>query len=97
MKKFLIGAIAAMTLTFACGTAYGKTEVINNLYPITGKVVGMDYTADTVTVEQANGNLWSFIGCDDWQLNDTCNMIMNTNGTANIYDDHIVSVRYSVD
>lgn len=96
MKKFLIGAIAAMALTFVCGTAYGKIEAINDLYPITGKVVGMDYTADTVTVEQANGNLWSFTGCDDWQLNDTCNMIMNTSGTANIYDDHIVSVRYSI-
>ena len=97
MKKFLIGVIAAMTLTFACGTAYGKTEVINNLYPISGKIVSLDYTTDTVTVEQSNGNLWSFTGCDDWELNDTCNMIMNTRGTVNIYDDHIVSVRYSVD
>ena len=95
MKKFLIGAIAVMILLFACGV--GKTEATNNLYPISGKIVSMDYTADIVTVEQANGNLWSFTGCDDWELNDTCNMIMNTNGTASIYDDHIVSVRYSVD
>ena len=97
MKKFLIGVIAAMILIFACGAAYGKAEATNNLYPISGEIVSLDYTADIVTVEQANGNLWNFTGCDDWQLNDTCNMIMNTNGTANIYDDHIVSVRYSVD
>ena len=73
-----------------------QARQMNNLYPISTKVVSLDYTTDKVTVEQTNGTMWSFTGCDDWQLNDNCNLIMNDNGTVEVYDDFIIDYRYSM-
>lgn len=66
-----------------------------NLYPTTAVVYELDRENDLVTVEDANGNLWQFEGCEDWDINDICSMLMDDCGTASIYDDEIVMVRYS--
>ncbi len=90
-------ALAAMTLY--CAFLFGEqhqAKKMDNLYPISTRVVELDYTTDTVTVEQANGMLWSFYGCDDWELGDNCNLIMDDNGTPEVYDDIIVDYRYSM-
>ena len=64
-------------------------------YPLTTEIVELDRENDVVTCEDFNGYLWQFEGCEDWQEGDICSMIMNDNGTAEIFDDKIVSVRYS--
>lgn len=63
-------------------------------YPISTIVVELHTDEDVVVVKDFNGNLWEFYGCEDWAVGDICAMIMNDCGTAEIYDDEIVSVRY---
>ena len=98
MKKLVLvfTVISTLIIGFLSGCAYGNETSADDLYPISTKVVSLDYTADTVTVEQANGTMWTFQGCDDWELNDNCNLIMNDNGTPEVYDDLIVDYRYSM-
>lgn len=64
-------------------------------YALTTVVVSLDYDTDTVEVEDFNGNVWAFDGCEDWQLMDVCALSMDDNNTANIYDDMILSTRYN--
>lgn len=92
----LFTVISTFIIGFISGCAYGNETNTDNLYPISTKVVSLDYTTDKVTVEQANGTMWTFQGCDDWQLNDNCNLIMDDNGTPEVYDDIIVDYRYSM-
>ena len=97
MKKILLyTAVSMFIVGFSYGSAYGNHTYASNLYPINAKVVSLDYTTDKVTVQQSNGTMWSFTGCDDWELNDNCNLIMNDNGTPEIYDDIIVDCKYSM-
>jgi len=70
---------------------HGKAET----YALTTVVVSLDYDTDTVEVEDFNGNVWAFDGCEDWQLMDVCALSMDDNNTANIYDDVILSTRYN--
>ena len=79
-------------IVLAC-TPNTNSEV--NLYPTTVIVYELDQENDLVTVEDANGNLWQFEGCKDWEINDICSILMNDCGTISIYDDEIVMVRYS--
>ena len=72
-------------------SAQGKTET----YAMTTVVVSLNYDTDTVEVEDFNGNVWAFNGCEDWQLFDVCTLEMDDNNTANIYDDVILSTRYN--
>ncbi|MFQ9785915.1 MAG: hypothetical protein ACLRYF_04710 [Mediterraneibacter faecis] len=65
---------------------------ISHLYPLTTTVA--EIKNDTVTVEDSNGNLWSFDGAEDWEINDSCALIMNDNNTKDIRDDVIISTRY---
>ena len=64
-------------------------------YPMTGIVTEVDRKNDIVTIEDFNGNIWEFEGCEDWEENDICSCIMNNKGTENIKDDEIVKVKYS--
>lgn len=67
----------------------------NNLYPLTTRVIQIDEDSDCVSIEDCNGNLYSFIGIEEWETDMTCTVIMDSKGTKTIYDDEIVSVRYS--
>lgn len=87
---FILIIMVMFTVAFACAPT-NKTE----LYPITTIVYELDRENDLVTVKDANGNLWQFEGCEDWEINDICSMLMNDCGTASIYDDEIVMVRYN--
>lgn len=64
----------------------------NHLYPLTTVVT--EINNDTVTVKDSNGNLLSFDGAEDWEINDSCVLIMNDNNTKDIRDDVIISTRY---
>ena len=87
---YSLAAIAIMS-----GESLGKWKMekqIKNLYPLSARIVSINETADEVTVEDSNGNLWGFT---DYEINDTVALIMNSKGTRNIKDDEIVSSRYS--
>lgn len=63
-----------------------------HLYPLTTTVTETDN--DTVTVEDSNGNIWSFDGAEDWEVGDGCALIMDDNSTSEIVDDVIISAKY---
>ena len=64
-------------------------------YPTCGTVVEIDSKTNLVTIEDFNGNLWVFEGCEDWMEGDICVMIMSDEGTPEtIYDDVIIQIRY---
>lgn len=65
------------------------------LYAQTYRVVELNEQTDTVTVESATGYLYAFYGCEDWQIGDLAAILMWTNGTNEITDDVILSVRYA--
>ena len=72
-----------------------NTQPKVNYYPLTTIVSLVNHEADTVEVKDGNGTIWVFTGCEDWQIGDTCSLIMSDNGTVNIYDDEIVKTKYS--
>lgn len=63
-----------------------------HLYPLTTTVT--EVNNDIVTVEDSNGNLWSFNDAEDWEVGDGCALIMHDNSTSEIVDDTIVSTQY---
>lgn len=65
----------------------------NHLYLLTTTVT--EVNNDTVTVEDSNGNLWSFNGVEDCEINDSCTLVMDSNGTEYVTDDKILSETYN--
>ena len=90
MHKMLVGFLLGVT-TVSCLFLYNKSCI----YSRSAVVVGIDYTADIVTVEDSTGNLWTFDGVEDYDLRDRVSLTMSDNGTDwNIKDDRIIEVRY---
>ena len=90
MRKILVGFLLGVT-TVSCLFLYNKSCI----YSKSAVVVGVDYTADVVTVEDSTGNLWTFEGVDDYDLSDRVSLTMHDNGTDwDIKDDKIIEVRY---
>lgn len=58
-------------------------------------VIKIDRENDVVTTKDFNGNTWQFEGVEDWQVNDICGFVMDTNRTETIYDDVILSKTYN--
>lgn len=84
-------AIVASTFDKSICQLYNANQ-ISHLYPLSTTVT--EINNDTVTVEDSNGNLWSFNGVEDWQVGDGCALIMHDNSTSEIMDDTIISTRY---
>ena len=72
-----------------------KQIKINDYYPMTTIVREIDNKNDIVTVENNDGELFQFIGIEDWQINDICTLMLDNNGTENIYDDIIIKTIYN--
>ena len=87
MKKLTAIALI-LILTAIALTAFA------DVYPMTAKVVEVNYDEDTVTVETFTGFLFSFEGCEDWAEGDCASLIMDDNGTEKIFDDMIVMAQY---
>lgn len=87
MKKLTAIALILIMTTIAL-TAFA------DVYPMTAKVVEVNYDEDTVTVETFTGFLFSFEGCEDWAEGDCASLIMDDNGTEKIFDDMIVMAQY---
>lgn len=90
---FIIISLAIIASTFdkSICQLYNANQQ-KHLYPLSTTVTEIEN--DTVTVEDTNGNLWSFDGAEDWEINDTCALIMDDNSTKDIRDDTIISTRY---
>lgn len=84
-------AIVAATADKSICQFYNANQQ-KHLYPLSTTVT--EIKNDTVTVEDATGNIWSFDGAEDWQINDSCALIMDDNSTKDIRDDVIISTRY---
>ena len=90
MHKMLVGFLLGVA-TVSCLFLYDKSCI----YSRSAVVVGVDYTADVITVEDSTGNLWTFEGVEDYDLSDRVALTMHDNGTDwNIKDDRIIEVRY---
>lgn len=90
-KIITIATAITIAIIALCGIATASAEV----YPLTAKVIEVDYIADLVTVETFMGHLYMFEGCEDWQEGDCCALIMEDNGTELVIDDKIVMAQYS--
>lgn len=56
--------------------------------PITAKVTDTNRADDIVTIQMANGHLYTFTGCEDYEPGDYVSAILWT-------DDMIISVHYA--
>ena len=87
-----IFALIALVLNLG----FQPTEIENvGFYPTTMVVVNVDYETDLVTIATFSGMEYQFEGCEDWFEGDVCSVLMCDNGTEKIFDDVIVSTRYS--
>lgn len=89
MKHFILKLIAGALLACAIITLTACGQ--RGQYPAAGTVT---VCGDTVFVEDSVGNIWSFEGAEDWETGDRAAMIMDDNGTKQIYDDAIMQIRY---
>lgn len=87
MRKILILILVLIVMLAGCTS--GKS------YALATIVTDIDRESDIVTVEDFNGNSWTFYGVEDWQIGDCAALMMNDNGTEKIMDDTIESARYS--
>lgn len=97
--KKIIAAVVATALVSVSSTVI-LSEVknkknINNYYATTLKIKDFDFKTDTILMEDSVGNIWEAKGIEDWELDDVVSALMYDNRTTNIYDDKIVSMRYS--
>lgn len=92
MKKVAITLmLAAMMFVMCVIIAHGEGQY----YALVGVVVELDMCENVVYVEDFNGYIWCFDGCEDWIIGDIVGMVMDNMGTENIYDDTIVNVTYN--
>jgi hypothetical protein len=95
LEPIICGATLIAAGAFLLGTCLGTKQTERDLYPLPTVVTEIDRSIDKVTVTDYTGYEWSFYGCEDWQLNDICTLLMDTRKTEKIYDDRIVQTRYS--
>ena len=92
MKKLIVTLII---LTCALFFVAALSQPVAKTYANTACVMAISTGTDTVIVEDFNGNLWAFYGVEDWLEGDCVSLVMSDAGTEEIYDDEILSVRYS--
>ena len=88
MKKF-IAIVTLFTLIVAFSTACAE------IYPQTFIVSAMDTAQDALILIDSTGNEWVWFGIEDYEVGDIVATIMDDNGTEIIYDDAIITMRYT--
>lgn len=97
MKKAIIYTILLVVSIIAI------SQIINHatntcqpkLYAMTCKIVELDRENDLVILADANGFEWTWEHIEDWQIGDCASLLMDDNGTAEIFDDTIKSMTYN--
>lgn len=88
MKKiFTIVILFAITVTFSVACA--------EIYPQTFIVSAIDAAQDALVLIDSTGNEWIWFGIEDYDVGDVVAAIMDDNGTEIIYDDAIITMRYT--
>ena len=93
LKISIIATIVTALVITLCGMAFASASA-EGIYPMTAKVVDLDYENDIVTVVNFTGFSFTFEGCEDWDVGDCCSLIMSDNDTELIYDDCILQAYY---
>lgn len=88
MKKF-IAVITLFALIVAFSTACAE------MYPQTFIMSAMDTAQDALILIDSTGNEWVWFGIEDYEMGDIVAAIMDDNGTEIIYDDVIITMRYT--
>lgn len=104
MKRLLLGLLVFASIITGMVALKAQSPIIANAdtkasayYPMIAKVTGFWDKYDMVFAESNDGNVWCFIGIEDWAIGDRCAMVMNDNGTPDdLTDDMIVAVRYFI-
>lgn len=95
LGSVICGATLIAASAFLIGASLGTKQAERDLYPLSTVVTEIDRSIDKVICTDYNGYEWSFYGCEDWQENDICTLLMDSRKTEKIYDDVIVQTRYS--
>lgn len=95
LEPIICGATLIVASAFLLGASLGAKQAEQDLYPLPTVVTEIDRSVDKVICTDYNGYEWSFYGCEDWQENDICTLLMDSRKTEKIYDDVIVQTRYS--
>ncbi len=93
----VIVIIIMALLVQACylkGKCAGADEMMSHIYPMSGIVTEVNRQEDHVVVTDSTGNEWELDGAEDWHTGDIAAMIMEDNGTEEIYDDKIIDIQY---
>lgn len=98
LTKFitLLGVITVTTAIASYFTIYTAKATVchREFYPETAMVTQVN--EDLITVVCQNGNVFQFKeDTEEWIAGDICSMIMDNNRTISVYDDKVVSTRYS--
>lgn len=84
-----------LILVFALGFVVGMRDgPRHEFYPRVGTVCAFDTENDVVIVEDLVGILWGIEGIEDLEIGDRIAMVMDDNGTMEVYDDIICTIRY---
>ena len=100
MKKTIAAALLIASALATAPTPAAKAPTARpdpeQLHQRAAVVVEIDRRADVVTVQDCVGYLWEFIGCDEWERGDGCNVLLYdaANTPDDIRDDEIISVHY---
>lgn len=97
-SKTILSVVSAIlaVVAFVLNVGNAKKAIkYSNQYPMAAVVTNVSTATDKVTVQDFNGNLWQFNGCEDYEIDDLVACIVDGKGTAEIKDDVIISARYS--
>lgn len=84
---------AAGCIIHFSGCAEQNKKVESKCYPLVAFVTEINTNENLISVTDSSGQIWQFSDSSNWRNGDVCSMIMNDNGTENIFDDEIVVVR----
>ena len=88
MKK-VFAIIVLFTMIIAFSAAHAE------IYPQTFIVDMIDSAQNALVLVDINGNEWIWFGVEDYDVGDIVAAIMDDNGTEIIYDDAIITIRYT--
>ena len=87
LNQVLTLVVTLFFIIFICSIIHTQ---INITYAQVFRVA--EINNDLIYLVDYNGNEWIWEGVENWQVGDFAAAIMNTNGTAYIYDDIIMSL-----
>lgn len=85
MKKLLALALALIALAL----------IASSVYPVAGRVAGVEYDADRALVLDACSRCYIVPGADDWQCGDAAALIVWSRFTRDVRDDIVIMARFA--